>query len=185
MTRPNAHWANQQISNRVTSQPTRLPSAEGLTCPLCSRLNYHPSDHHLVPRSRGGTETTPLCEDCHRAIHLFLTNESLARRYNTVAALRAHWGLKILLPQISLRDSRKLPLSKRQLRRLLPPRHTRPVTPQHHHRRHARPVSECGGGGDVSDSEDNPLGVEFNDPDRMTREELIEDNDLRGPGTED
>ena len=25
--------------------------------------------HHVIPRSRGGTRTVPLCEDCHGAVH--------------------------------------------------------------------------------------------------------------------
>jgi hypothetical protein len=26
-------------------------------------------DHHVVPRSRGGTKTVPLCEPCHGKVH--------------------------------------------------------------------------------------------------------------------
>lgn len=25
--------------------------------------------HHVIPRSRGGTRTVPLCEDCHGVVH--------------------------------------------------------------------------------------------------------------------
>lgn len=38
-------------------------------CPLCTRPNYFPSDHHLVPKSRGGKVTKTICSDCHRMIH--------------------------------------------------------------------------------------------------------------------
>jgi hypothetical protein len=59
-------------------------------CPLCKRPNLHPSDHHLVPRSRGGTEKTNICQDCHDAIHETFSNKELERTYNTVEALLAH-----------------------------------------------------------------------------------------------
>jgi hypothetical protein len=26
-------------------------------CPICERPNYHPLDHHMVPRSKGGKTT--------------------------------------------------------------------------------------------------------------------------------
>jgi hypothetical protein len=26
-------------------------------------------DHHVIPRSKGGTKTVPLCEDCHGKVH--------------------------------------------------------------------------------------------------------------------
>lgn len=37
-------------------------------CPICERPNYYPSDHHMVPRSRGGKTTETICRDCHKAI---------------------------------------------------------------------------------------------------------------------
>lgn len=35
------------------------------------------SDHHLVPRCRGGKETETICEDCHRQIHAMYSNKQL------------------------------------------------------------------------------------------------------------
>ena len=52
-------------------------------CPLCGRPNYFPSDHHLVPKSRGGKVTKTICSDCHNAIHKFWTNKELEKTYNT------------------------------------------------------------------------------------------------------
>lgn len=59
-------------------------------CPVCERPNHHPSDHHMVPRSRGGKATTTICRDCHTAIHATFSNRELDDQYHTVDALIAH-----------------------------------------------------------------------------------------------
>ena len=64
-------------------------------CPLCRRpipAEARQSVHHLVPRLRGGKDgpTVLLHQICHNEIHAALTETELARRYNTVEALRAH-----------------------------------------------------------------------------------------------
>jgi 5-methylcytosine-specific restriction endonuclease McrA len=59
-------------------------------CPLCARPNEDPTDHHLVPKSRGGRVTETICRDCHKAIHAVFTNHELETTYNTVEALMAH-----------------------------------------------------------------------------------------------
>ena len=49
------------------------------------------SDHHLVPRSRGGARqsTLRICADCHDAIHEMFSNKELEGRYASVEALLA------------------------------------------------------------------------------------------------
>ena len=59
-------------------------------CPLCQRPNYFPSDHHLVPKCRGGNVTETVCADCHGTIHAFFSNKELERNYNTVESLLAN-----------------------------------------------------------------------------------------------
>lgn len=59
-------------------------------CPLCTRPNYFPSDHHLVPKSRGGKVTKTICGDCHRMIHATFTNKQLEKKYHTVESLLSH-----------------------------------------------------------------------------------------------
>jgi hypothetical protein len=49
-----------------------------------------PSDHHLVPKSRGGRVTETICSSCHDAIHRTFTNKELERTFNTVEALLSH-----------------------------------------------------------------------------------------------
>lgn len=62
---------------------------EASVCPLCER-EIPPSqadEHHLVPRLKGGKETSSLHRVCHRQIHALFTEAELGQRYNTVEAL--------------------------------------------------------------------------------------------------
>lgn len=61
-------------------------------CPLCKRDNYYPSDHHLIPKCRGGVaqDTVCICESCHQAIHKLFSNKELESTYNTVDSLLEH-----------------------------------------------------------------------------------------------
>lgn len=64
-------------------------------CPLCGGSippGVPQSRHHLIPRLRGGKggETVLLHQVCHSTIHRTLSETDLARRFNTVEALRAH-----------------------------------------------------------------------------------------------
>jgi hypothetical protein len=63
-----------------------------MDCPLCERENYYPSDHHLIPKSRGGTydDVMCICESCHQAIHKLFSNKELESIYNNVDALLTH-----------------------------------------------------------------------------------------------
>ncbi len=63
---------------------------EPLPCPLCGRPNYFPSDHHLVPKSRGGKVTKTICSDCHNFIHKLWTNKELEKDFHTPEAILAH-----------------------------------------------------------------------------------------------
>lgn len=47
------------------------------------------SDHHLIPRSRGGKETLTICSDCHRQVHALFTNKQLDHEFNSVEAIMA------------------------------------------------------------------------------------------------
>jgi hypothetical protein len=60
-----------------------------MVCPLCEREVPELSDHHLVPRSRGGRTTAAICLDCHRMIHVLFDNKALARELGSVEALQA------------------------------------------------------------------------------------------------
>jgi len=58
-------------------------------CALCGRpLGRRIEWHHVVPKSQGGRETTPIHPICHRIIHASVGNKELARLYPTLEALR-------------------------------------------------------------------------------------------------
>lgn len=98
-------------------------------CPLCGRPNHHPSDHHLVPRSREShaqdrgelgspPPKLPACRDCHDAIHATFSNKQLEREYNTVDALMAHEGFAKMIAFIGKQNGRvHFKLAKSQRRR--------------------------------------------------------------------
>ena len=73
-------------------------------CPLCERPNFHPSDHHLIPKSRGGKLTATLCQDCHRAIHATFTNKELEASYHTREALLGHEAFGKMVRFIARQD---------------------------------------------------------------------------------
>ena len=69
-----------------------LPPAEDVpeTCPLCARpLGARIEKHHVIPKSRGGTDTVPLHPICHRKIHSVFSNREL-EAMGSIAALLRH-----------------------------------------------------------------------------------------------
>ncbi len=64
--------------------------ASGL-CALCGRTGVSTTVHHLVPREMGGSHepTAQLCHPCHKQLHALYTNEELAARLSSIAALQA------------------------------------------------------------------------------------------------
>jgi hypothetical protein len=61
-----------------------------LRCPLCEREVSVLTDHHIIPKSRGGTELVAVCVDCHRQIHALFDNKTLETEFNTVESLLAN-----------------------------------------------------------------------------------------------
>ena len=84
-----------RIKRRQAEQaatPWSVDKQDTVVCPLCDRP-IPPSQrdaHHLVPKSRGGVQTTWLHRICHRQIHALLTEAELAREYHHVEALWQH-----------------------------------------------------------------------------------------------
>lgn len=77
-------------------------------CPLCLRPippDAPQSQHHLVPRLKGGKggPTVLLHHICHKEIHATLTEAELARSYYTVEALRAHPRLAAFIAWVAKR----------------------------------------------------------------------------------
>lgn len=82
-------------------------------CPLCERPMFHASDHHLVPKSRGGKRTALICSDCHSAIHALFDNKSLETKYHTVDSLLADPKFAKAVRFIKKQDPRKRHRSRR------------------------------------------------------------------------
>ena len=62
-----------------------------IVCPLCGRTmpaKTYLEKHHLVPRSKGGTETESICVDCGNQVHELFSNNELRDVYNTIGALK-------------------------------------------------------------------------------------------------
>lgn len=73
-------------------------------CPLCNRPAIHKSDHHLVPKCRGGRAKQLLCSDCHRMIHSLFSNKELERKYNTVEVLLSDERVQKMVAFLSKQD---------------------------------------------------------------------------------
>jgi hypothetical protein len=90
----------------MKEKPTLADIKHGdpLICPICQRPNYYPSDHHMVPRSRGGKETTTICRDCHKAVHAMFTNKELEETYNSPEILLSHSEFAKMVKFIARQD---------------------------------------------------------------------------------
>lgn len=62
-----------------------------LTCELCERIVPELSEHHLIPKQKGGKhlDTAMLCEMCHKQIHALYTNRELAARLHSIKRLKS------------------------------------------------------------------------------------------------
>jgi hypothetical protein len=77
-------------------------------CPLCLRpipLDVPQSLHHMIPRLKGGKggPVVLLHHICHKEIHARYTEGELARRFNTIAALRDDSRLMAFLDWVAKR----------------------------------------------------------------------------------
>ena len=63
---------------------------EPAVCELCLRESVRFTEHHLVPRSRGGKygPKARLCPTCHRQLHAMFSEKTLANELNSVELLR-------------------------------------------------------------------------------------------------
>ena len=90
---------------------------------LCVFCNYDDNTrgHHIIPKSKGGTETVPACENCESFIHKSWSHNELRDKYNNVETIVndekfqkfLKWRLKQPLGQVfkskagKYRDKRK------------------------------------------------------------------------------
>jgi hypothetical protein len=69
-----------------------------MECELCNRdiLPGDESEHHLVPKSRGGSRGNKamLHTVCHKQLHALFGDRELEILYNTIENLKAHRDVK-------------------------------------------------------------------------------------------
>ena len=69
-----------------------------MECELCDReiLKGDESEHHLVPKSRGGAKgpKATFHPVCHKQIHALFSESDLEVFYNSVSKLRGHRDVK-------------------------------------------------------------------------------------------
>ena len=77
------------MKRQANNNPRHPPAAA--RCELCLRESERFTEHHLVPRSRGGKlgPKARLCPTCHRQLHAMFSETTLARELNTIQSLRA------------------------------------------------------------------------------------------------
>lgn len=85
-------------------------------CALCERVVARTTRHHLIPvtlhknkwfRKNFTREemhtVVPLCRDCHRTVHKFISHKGLGREYNTIEKLLEHPKLGKFVEWVSKR----------------------------------------------------------------------------------
>ena len=110
---------HQRIALQIATQSSAFTRAEPPLCPLCERVipRTQIDAHHLIPKSRGGTETVLLHRVCHRQIHALLSEVELERSYASVGALRTHPELSRFVQWIRSRRAECFPGTRTSGRR--------------------------------------------------------------------
>src|SRR6266568_289301 len=77
-------------------------------CALCERTVEKVSQHHLVPKSEGGTEIVGLCSACHKMLHSFFSNRTLTREKHTLETLRRDPAIQRYLAWVRKQPDRRI-----------------------------------------------------------------------------
>ena len=83
-----------------------MPDNELDICPLCDRplTDSTRSEHHLIPKSQKGKETVTIHRLCHDAIHSRFRNKELAKRFNTIEAIKTDPAIQKFIAWIAGKD---------------------------------------------------------------------------------
>jgi len=71
-------------------------TAEINKCAFCGMMTFT-RGHHVVPKSKGGTEIVPTCETCESYIHKTWSHNQLRDTYNSVEVILADEGFQKFL----------------------------------------------------------------------------------------
>src|SRR5512140_3312853 len=74
--------------SRDSNEILESVAGEPIACALCRRTVSRVSMHHLVPKSEGGSLKVPLCSPCHKTLHSFFTNRTLANEFYSIESLK-------------------------------------------------------------------------------------------------
>ena len=80
------------------------------------------SDHHVIPRSRGGKQKELICHACHKKIHATFDNRELEQEFNSVDMLISHPDIRKFVRWMRKQPPEFVPQSKesRERRRKKP-----------------------------------------------------------------
>ncbi len=80
-----------------------------MECKLCNReiLAWGGTEHHLVPKSRGGSHgpTVILHTICHKQLHALFNDHKLDTLYNTIGKLKGHRDVRRFIKWVSKKPS--------------------------------------------------------------------------------
>lgn len=93
------------------------PKEEIHQCALCEREVRQVNKHHIVPKSEGGRVTVELCLACHKTLHSFFTNATLATELNNIPALRENPEIASYLKWVRKQPDSRIKVVKSRNRR--------------------------------------------------------------------
>ena len=74
-----------------------------MKCWECEIETEHIHHHHVIPRSRGGTKTVPLCQPCHSKAHHMKKNMTVSALTKAALAKKKKRGERLGKPPATLR----------------------------------------------------------------------------------
>lgn len=107
------------MARKKAHRPSEVQTETPITqrCALCGRKVERVSKHHIIPKSKGGTETVPLCSPCHSTLHHFFRNRTLAREKNSLDALLSDPDIQRYLEWVRKQPDRRIQVRHRKDRR--------------------------------------------------------------------
>lgn len=98
-------------------------------CSLCSRECVLLTFHHLIPKTLHSKKWykknfsieelnsgVKLCEDCHEAIHDFISEKELGKKFNSIKALKSHPKVKNFITWIKKQKKLRVKTSRPNVR---------------------------------------------------------------------
>ncbi len=94
-----------------------MKEPDNYQCGLCGRDVRRVTRHHIVPKSEGGKQTVDLCCACHKTLHSFFTNETLAKELYSVDSLKQDPDIRRYLAWLRKQPDRAIRVRTRSKKR--------------------------------------------------------------------